>query len=74
MITDSTYIVTQSIRLVASFASNFVEGFEDFRSDGYTYKYDSYDDDWEIYDKKAQGNSSSNVKSGRYSSYVRIIK
>ena len=67
LIEDSTYVVMKTIVLTAKFALDFVEGFEDFRSDGYTHKYDSYDDDWEIYDSKAQGNSKDNVKSGRYS-------
>ncbi len=60
-------VVTESTSFVASIVTpKFTESFENWSSE-YTLDDHGFDADYAIYDSKAQGNSSDNVKSGRYS-------
>jgi len=65
------YLVEQSVNFIGQVTrASVTEDFENYGYDGYrefiTGIY-GVDDDWQIYDSKAQGGSADNVKSGRYS-------
>ena len=65
------YRVEQSVNFIGQITHvSVTEDFENYGYDGYKeYTTGIYgvDDDWQIYDSKAQGGSADNVKSGRYS-------
>lgn len=63
------YTVSEDVTMFASIITEkVIDNFENFDSSPYKLNASQgYDDDWEIYDSAANGNSAENVRSGRYS-------